>query len=134
MKLKPNDIIRLEYVFDDVRYSCGADIHDIIDVNENDLFILENVFVKLSHTCKSLVEIPYYSVGAYYVFIAVLLKVFARILFFTPFLQNVLEIKSNQKRSLLANLMPRIKETKRFKDYKRAVYLGSTFTFWSTII
>ena len=63
-RLKNNDKIRLEFVFEDVQYSCGGDVHDI-DVSENDLPILQNVFVKRNHTCKSLVEIPYYSVGEY---------------------------------------------------------------------
>ena len=63
-KLKANEVVRLESVFEDVRYSCGADVHDI-DVNENDSPILEKVFVKLNFTCKSMIEIPYYSVGTY---------------------------------------------------------------------
>ena len=60
-KLKANEVVRLESVFEDVRYSCGADVHDI-DVNGNDSPILEKGFVKVNLTC---IEIPYYSVGTY---------------------------------------------------------------------
>ena len=62
--MKANEVVRLESVFKDARYSCGADVHDI-DVNENDSPILEKGFVKLNLTCKSMIEIPYYSVGTY---------------------------------------------------------------------
>jgi hypothetical protein len=61
-KLKADEIIRLDSVFEYVQYSCDVDIHDI-DVNEDDTSILEKVFVRLNITCKTMIEIPYYSVG-----------------------------------------------------------------------
>ena len=54
--------VHVETIFEDLQYSCGADIH-CIDASEIDTAFIGKLFIRMNLVCKTMIEIPYYSVG-----------------------------------------------------------------------